>query len=914
MALTGPTGESDPTMSMADPTIAMERRRRRERRWLIVVASLGVVFSIVVWSIARHDRLQASRHAFSEIATATAAAMALDIDRHIGVADDLAALFASSNDVSADEFERYVVSARRRAPAISALAWYRGQIVSPLREVPPAPGEMLPHDVDLMAARLERQVLVQARDVAGPEDETGQLSSGPPVEPSVMTRLVERALFSGATAVEPFGHPDASGPVTGLLFAIPVRTGGRVGGLDVVIGLIDAMRLVDDVGRRTDDLIRAGKLSLRPIERLPSAAAVSPRIYDRMPEGSDPSAWTRVRGVEVGDRLFRIKIAAGSDMPGRWTIEVPALAVLLAGFAVTGMAAGLLRRTQRRAAMLEDARAGNLATLRQLEAEIMAHDDTERRLVETVERLAISERRFRSTFDHAAVGIAHLSPAGTIERSNSRFATIFGLSTQTLRGRRVDDFVHPDDRPDWTVGVTALLSGQTDVLSTDCRVIRAGEAIWLRVTASLVRDTLAGGDDRLNHVIIVVDDVTEQTVMMRRLSLSERSLASAQRVAGLGIVEWDPATDTVWWSAETYRLFDRPPASGPLPFERLAEYVVAEDMALLDRALAHTVESGAPLRMDLRIRRPGEEPRWLRVEGAMEVDGGRRVLLAALLDATADRVAAQTLRRAKEQAEAANEAKSIFLANMSHELRTPLNAIIGFTEAMLGGLGGAPSDRHRGYLADVLSAGRHLLGVIESILDLSKIEAGKARLDESHADLGAIGREAVRLITPQAETRGVEVSLDLPDPAPVVLADRLKLRQLVLNLLSNAVKFSDTGGAVSLSVVRRKEGGVMLEVVDDGIGMDPEQIAVALQPFEQLAAGRGRGGGTGLGLPLARAIAELHGGRLEILSRPGLGTTVRVTLPAERTLGLDGAPEPPVAARKPTSPGDLPPGPAGRLH
>ena len=201
MALTGPTGESDPTMSMADPTMSIDRRRRRERHWLIVVASLGVVFSIVVWSIARHDRLQASRHAFSEIATATAAAMALDIDRHIGVADDLAALFASSNDVSADEFERYVVSARRRAPAISALAWYRGQIVSPLREGPPIPGEMLPHDVDLMAARLERQVLVQARDVAGPEDETGQLSSGPPVEPSVMTRLVERALFSGATAV-----------------------------------------------------------------------------------------------------------------------------------------------------------------------------------------------------------------------------------------------------------------------------------------------------------------------------------------------------------------------------------------------------------------------------------------------------------------------------------------------------------------------------------------------------------------------------------------------------------------------------------------------------------------------------------------------------------------------------------------
>ncbi|MEN2979426.1 ATP-binding protein [Tistrella bauzanensis] len=868
-----------------DDGLAPDRlvRRSREGAWIGVIAVVGIVLSIGAWSITRHDRILSQRQAFSEAASATAAAMAIDIDRHIGAALDLAALFASSNRVEDREFERFVTSFRRRAPALSMMAWYSdgaGEAAGgPLR---------LPDQVALGATRLR---LVNASGDADGADEIL------PADPGYLAMLVERALFSGALAVEPVGHADPTAPVTGLVFALPLRAENRPDGIDIVIGVIDAGVLVADVRQRIT-MASSDRLSLRPVPEpadprpigsaAPAAGVQVLRMIDQMPTGADPQAWVRTRNLAIGDRLFKIKVAAGADAPGRWIIEMPALAVLLAGLGFTAVVAILLFRARRRARLLENLRADNLESLDQLEREVGARRDTEYQLVDMVNRLGASERGFRSTFDLAAVGIAHLTTEGVIERANSRFARILGTDNSAIVDASIMDFVHPEGRATWTDEFRALVGGAAGVMSTEQRFItRAGISIWLRITANLADDGTGG------RVIMVIDDVTEHTVMMRRLSLSERSLASAQRVAGLGIVEWDPQTNAVWWSAETYRLFARPPTAGPLPFEAMAEYVVAEDMALLDRAIAHTVETGKPLRMDLRIRQLGEEPRWLRVEGAMESDGRRRVLLAALLDATADRIAANTLRRAKEQAEAANEAKSIFLANMSHELRTPLNAVIGFAEAMLGGLGGLPNDRHRLYLTDIQSAGRHLLAVIGSILDLSKIEAGKARLDEAHADLGAIAREAARLVTPQAEHRDIGIVLDIPEPAPMVIADRLKLRQLVLNLISNAVKFSDPGGVVTVGVRRRPEGGVVIEVVDDGIGMEPDQIATALLPFEQLASAHGRGGGTGLGLPLARAIADLHGGRLDIDSRPGIGTRVGVSLPLDRVLALDGDVEPP---------------------
>jgi signal transduction histidine kinase len=239
------------------------------------------------------------------------------------------------------------------------------------------------------------------------------------------------------------------------------------------------------------------------------------------------------------------------------------------------------------------------------------------------------------------------------------------------------------------------------------------------------------------------------------------------------------------------------------------------------------------------------------------------------------------LRRAKDDAERADRAKSAFLANMSHELRTPLNAIIGFAEVIRREtFGPIDNPRYFAYLKDIYDSGCYLLRIINDILDLSKIEAGKATLDrEEEVDLARTIEAAARLVQPQADAGSIALSLDLPAALPAIRGSARMLQQVFTNLLSNAVKFTLAGGKVSVGMLRRG-GDVAVIIRDTGIGMSEEDLALALAAFGQADTKMARRyDGTGLGLPLAKAIVELHRGRLEIDSYPGRGTTIEVILP-----------------------------------
>jgi len=239
------------------------------------------------------------------------------------------------------------------------------------------------------------------------------------------------------------------------------------------------------------------------------------------------------------------------------------------------------------------------------------------------------------------------------------------------------------------------------------------------------------------------------------------------------------------------------------------------------------------------------------------------------------------------EAEAANAAKTRFLANMSHELRTPLNAIIGFSEIINGQLFGELGNaRYLDYSSDILRSGRHLLDVINSVLDLSKSETGKMMLDVQNVDMREILKDCVTMVGEQAReaglefaVRGMEAELPLPgDPA--------KLRQIFLNLLSNAIKFTPQGGYIWVEA-RRNAGGVAVTVGDSGIGMSPDDVAVALTPFGQVDNRlERRYEGTGLGLPLTKAFVELHGGQMNFDSARGAGTRVTVSFPASAGIAL----------------------------
>ena len=264
---------------------------------------------------------------------------------------------------------------------------------------------------------------------------------------------------------------------------------------------------------------------------------------------------------------------------------------------------------------------------------------------------------------------------------------------------------------------------------------------------------------------------------------------------------------------------------------------------------------------------------------------------AAVVEAHREHALAELSRIDMLKAQARDPAKSEFfshmlVAHMSHELRTPLNAIIGFSDMMRLTLKKMPEDgKLLGYADDINSAGWHLLRVINDILDLSKVEAGKLDLNEEEFDFSAAAEACARMIRGQMEEKTISFLCETPTSLPKLRADDLKLKQVLINLLSNAAKFTPAQGHVTLRAELQANGAFMIEVIDTGIGIDAKDIPKVFTPFSQLNANVSRTvQGTGLGLPLARALVQLHGGTLTLTSEKGVGTAATVILPASRVV------------------------------
>jgi PAS domain S-box-containing protein len=325
-----------------------------------------------------------------------------------------------------------------------------------------------------------------------------------------------------------------------------------------------------------------------------------------------------------------------------------------------------------------------------------------------------------------------------------------------------------------------------------------------------------------------------------------------------------------------------------------------DDLKSYEAEIAASAADLTPVTWEGRIVRRDGLTKWVQVVsrprrlhgGAIEWDG-------LILDITERKRMEAALHAAREAADAANRSKSQFLANMSHELRTPLNAILGFSEILQAEYFGTLNVKQREYVGDVHRSGVYLLQVISNILDISKIEAGKDELLEETVHLAPLVQMQLALMMPQARSSDVKLVAEVPPSLPPLAADSVKVKQMLLNLLSNAIKFTQAGGVVTIRARLESDngqpGGLALTVTDTGIGMRPEDIPAALEPFRRLESGRMlRSLGTGLGLPITKAQIELHGGTLEIRSRLGEGTRVTLHFPPERVL-VDQAPERPLA-------------------
>jgi cell cycle sensor histidine kinase DivJ len=337
-----------------------------------------------------------------------------------------------------------------------------------------------------------------------------------------------------------------------------------------------------------------------------------------------------------------------------------------------------------------------------------------------------------------------------------------------------------------------------------------------------------------------------------------------------------------------------------------AALVCADDLKTMQSAFVEASYFGRAATAEVRLKRADGSYVWteMRCRPAAPAGGRAADIVAVTRDVSERKAHERALIDARDLAEQASRAKSHFLANMSHELRTPLNAIIGFSEVMtheMFGPVGAP--RYLEYARLIHESGGHLLELINGILDMSKIEAGKFELAEEIFDLEETAGQALRFVKLQADRKGVALNISLADGATTIFADRRAVKQVLVNLLTNGVKFTPRGGKVEVAS-ERSVAGIEIAVTDTGIGIAPADLERLGRPFEQVDGAHVRAQeGTGLGLALVKALAQMHGGEAVIESALGVGTTVRFRLPhaavAEKIAGSGAAALPePVAALK----------------
>jgi two-component system, cell cycle sensor histidine kinase PleC len=478
--------------------------------------------------------------------------------------------------------------------------------------------------------------------------------------------------------------------------------------------------------------------------------------------------------------------------------------------------------------------------------------------------------------------------------------------------------IHRDDRASNECCLMDHLEGREPIYDSEFRVNgNGGVARWVRLCGKAIRD-----DGRVRRMVGVISDVTDQKqreieradAVARALD-TQVQLSDAMNVAGLGFALLDREGRLVVFN-DMFQSMAQEVAESVYPGARY------EDMM---RALIHAgIISGTE----------GEEQEWLtrvmerhkrfndsfvlrmtdgrsiQISERRTSDGGTVIIRSditqlkqtelALQNRVSELETAKTmlekqsrqltefaneLAGAKDDADAANHTKSEFLANMSHELRTPLNAIMGFSEVikheMFGPLG---VEQYIEYAGDIYDSGAHLLDIINDILDLSKIEAGKLELSEEEVTIKEVVDAVLHLIRGRDETAGVKLVHEISPDLPRLFADKRKLKQMLLNLLTNAFKFTAEGGSADISAWIGDDGGLSLSVRDTGIGIASDKLDLVLAPFGQVDSALSRDHqGTGLGLPLVRALVELHGGTMTIDSEIDKGTEVILRFPASRS-------------------------------
>jgi two-component system, cell cycle sensor histidine kinase PleC len=519
------------------------------------------------------------------------------------------------------------------------------------------------------------------------------------------------------------------------------------------------------------------------------------------------------------------------------------------------------------------------------------------KLSSTEAQLSDSEKRFRMAIEGARCGVWDWDLEIDEVFMTDSFAHMLGRpEAARLTGHDFLNLLEGEDRS----RIRAALRGASRAEEVDVEVRAQSLPVWLQMRGRPLPDPGRPGGQRIMGVAI---DITERKGAQARVAAAESRLRAALESMTGSFALWDSRGRLIMWNRkfrEFFGLDDGQLKAG-------ANYEAVEAMAAAAVKEVHSPESTQDS-YEIELA----DGKWLHYSERTTADGGLvsvgaditalKLQEAALIDnerhlrqtvedlrLSEERIRelAQNYEQEKIRAEEANRSKSEFLANMSHELRTPLNAIIGFSEMMAKEIfGPVGHERYSEYAGDIHNSGEHLLSLINDILDMSKIEAGKMSLQPEPLMPGELVRQCIRLISARADEKRITVRME-GEELPEIEADPRALKQVVLNLLSNAVKFTPEGGKVVVRGFEAKDG-IVLQVADTGIGIAADDLPRLGRPFEQIESQHAKSyQGSGLGLALSKSLIEMHGGTLRIDSALGKGTTVSFTLPARAEAMLD---------------------------
>lgn len=505
----------------------------------------------------------------------------------------------------------------------------------------------------------------------------------------------------------------------------------------------------------------------------------------------------------------------------------------------------------------------------------------------TLEELALSEQRFRATFEQAAVGIALLAPDGRWLKTNQRLCDIVGYPHEELLTRTFQDITHPDDL-DVDLGyVRQMLAGEIETYTIEKRYLRkGGEIVWVNLTVALVRHA----DGRPDYFISVVEDIQQRKTVEAALQSSEAILKEAQHLAGIGNWRWELQTDRKYWSPEIYRFFGRDPGLPPAPYQEMPAYFAPESWAALSAVVEAGIAEGVPYELDVEIVRTDGTRRWVTARGEAMQDGDGRALElhGTMQDITERKLAEQEIRDLNtsleqrvalrtEELTAANKDLDSFAYAVSHDLRAPLRAMSGFSQALREDFGDKIEGEGKVYLDQIGIAAGKMTELIDGILALSRSTRGELRRDR--VDLSAMATGILAEL--ESGDSGRHLSADI-ESGLVACCDARMIEAVMRNLLENAWKYTAKVGAPQIRVYAGEVDGQRgICVADNGAGFDMVHADQLFQPFRRLHR-QDEFPGIGIGLATVQRIVHRHGGEICAQAAPGQGATFCFTLDGER--------------------------------